>query len=117
MNCQSSILDDGKDTGAARANETQAWLLYRGVRSILRCDEAEAISGIARFVVSQHSSLRILSSLIERTRQTPVPAVIALVRGLRSFLAVHSIRPTQSGARSDGAAWIARLGNDRRAIE
>lgn len=114
MNRQSSIQEVGRDAGGASANETRAWLLCRGIKSILRCDEAEVISGIARYVVSQHGSLRLLSALIERTRQTSVPGVVALVGGLKSFLAVH---PIDSGDRSDGAVWIARLGNERRAIE
>jgi hypothetical protein len=90
------------------------WLLCRGVKSLLRCDEAEVISGIARYVVSQHAGLRLLSALIERSRRTLFPALIALVGGVKSFLAVRSLRPGDS---SDGVAWIARLGNERRAIE
>src|SRR5918911_634006 len=73
-------------------NAEHAWLLYRGIKAILHCDEAEVVSGIARYVVSQHGSLRLLSSLIERTRETPLPAVIALVGGVKSFL---SIRPSE----------------------
>jgi hypothetical protein len=99
------------DAGEPSASIDRAWLLYHGIKNILRCDEAEVVSGIARYVVSQHGSLRLLSALIERTRETPFPAVIALVGGLKSFLAV---RPAE---RRDGALWIARLGNERRAIE
>src|SRR5258706_8563097 len=87
------------------------FLLFAGVKSILRCDEAEVVHGIADYVVSQHPSLHLLSELIEWTRSTPIPGVIALVGWLRSFLAV---RP---GDRCNGAAWIARLGNERWAIE
>jgi len=87
------------------------FLLFVGVKSILRCDEAETVHGIADYVLSQHRSLRLLSELIEWTRSTPIPGVIALVGWLRSFLAV---RP---GDRCNGAAWIARLGNERWAIE
>ena len=100
-----------RDDFERSANAERAWLLYRGIKAILRCDEAEVVSGIARYVVSQHGSLRLLSSLIERTRETPLPATIALIGGLRSFL---SVRP---GEQSNGAVWIARLGNERRAIE
>jgi hypothetical protein len=107
MNRKSSI----RDAGAIGVNDDPAWLLYRGIKSILRCDEAEAVSGIARYVVTQHGSLRLLSALIERTRRTPFPAVVALAGGLKSFLAVRS------GGRTYGAVWIARLGNERRAIE
>src|SRR5262249_39080889 len=84
------------------------------VKSLLRCDEAEVISGIARYVVSQHAGLRLLSTLIGRSRRTLFPALIALVGGVKSFLAVRSLQP---GDPSDGVVWIARLGNERRAIE
>src|SRR2546430_10852090 len=87
------------------------FLLLRGIKSILRCDEAQVVSGIARYVISQHPGLRLLSALTERTRGTPIPAVVALVGGLRSFLAVRSNR------HRTGAVWIARLGNERRAIQ
>src|SRR5262247_2314589 len=95
-------------------SNTQVWLLCRGVKSLLRCDEAEVISGIARYVVSQHAGLRLLSTLIGRSRRTLFPAVIALVGGVKSFLAVRSLRPGDS---SNGVVWIARLGNERRAID
>ena len=85
--------------------------LYRGIKSILRCDEAEVVQGIAHYVISQHRSLRWGSILIKRTRNTPVPAVFASLGWLRSFL---SVKP---GPHQDGAVWIARLSNERRAIE
>jgi hypothetical protein len=85
--------------------------LYRGVKNMLRCDEAEVVHGIADYVVSQHWSLRLLSNLIERTRNTPVPGFIGLIGWLRCFL---SVRPER---RHDGVVWIARLSNERRAIE
>ena len=88
-----------------------AWLLCRGVKSILRCDEAEVVKGIAGYVMSQHSSLRRGSDWIERKRETPAPAVIALLGGLVRFLEVRA------GNGRDGAIWIARLSNERRAIE
>src|SRR5262247_4079221 len=97
-----------------RNSNNQVWLLCRGVKSLLRCDEAEVISGIARYVVSQHAGLRLLSALIERSRRTLFPALIALVGGVKSFLAVRSLQPGDS---SDGVVWMARLGNERRAIE
>jgi hypothetical protein len=92
----------------------RAWLLCRGVKSLLRCDEAEVVSGIARYVVSHHAGLRLLSALIERSRRTLFPALIALIGAVKSFLAVRSLRP---GDPLDGVVWIARLGNERRAIE
>lgn len=93
------------------SRQSSGWELYRGVKNMLRCDEAEVVHGIADYVVSQHWALRLLSNLIERTRNTPVPGVIGLIGWLRCFL---SVRP---GVRNDGAVWIARLSNERRAIE
>ncbi len=71
--------------GDASAHDERAWLLGRGIKSILRCDEAEVVAGIARYVIAQHGSLRLLSALIERTRATPLPAALALVGGLKKF--------------------------------
>ncbi|HET6977406.1 MAG TPA: hypothetical protein VFI24_13840 [Pyrinomonadaceae bacterium] len=85
--------------------------LYRGVKNMLRCDEAEVVHGIADYVVSQHWALRLLSSLIDRTRDTALPGFIGLIGWSRSFL---SVKP---GQRRNGAVWIARLSNERRAIE
>ena len=78
---------------------------------MLRCDEAEVVHGIAGYVVSQHRALRLLSNLIERTRDTPVPGFIGLIGWSRSFL---SMKP---GQLKTGGVWIARLSNERRAIE
>jgi hypothetical protein len=88
-----------------------AWLLYRGIKSILRCDEAEVVAGIARYVMTQHRSLRHGAAFVERTRHTPIPAVLALLGGLTRFLELRA------PARRDGAIWVARLSNERRAIE
>ena len=87
------------------------FLLLRGVKSLLRCDDAEVVSGIARYVISQRGSLRLLSGLIERTGKTPLPALVALFGGLVSFLEVQNLD------RWEGAVWIARLGQERRAIQ
>ena len=86
-------------------------LLYCGIKNMLRCDDAEVVQGIAHYVISQHRGLRLLSVLIERTRNSAVPGVIAVIGWLRSFLSVRS------GKHRDGGVWIARLGNERRAIE
>jgi hypothetical protein len=85
-------------------------LLYRGIKSILRCDDAEVVHGIARYVVSQRLNLRVLSALLERTAKTPFPTAVALYGGLKSFLSVRRPRLI------DGAVWIARLNNERQAI-
>ncbi|HET7288578.1 MAG TPA: hypothetical protein VFI71_13950, partial [Pyrinomonadaceae bacterium] len=93
------------------SERTSGWELYRGVKNMLRCDEAEVVHGIADYVVSQHRTLRLFSNLIERTRNTPVPGFFGLLGWLRCFL---SVKP---GQRNDGLVWIARLSNERRAIE
>lgn len=108
MNCQSITPQDASELSR---NSDHAWLLRRGIKSLLRCDEAEVVHGIARYVISQHRSLRIGSRLIERTQETPLPAVLALLGGLTRFLEVRA------GHRREGAVWVARLGNERRVIE
>jgi hypothetical protein len=108
LNATAQIKNDSPDN-AARNNH--AYLLCRGIKSILRCDEAEVVSGIARYVVAQRSGLRLLSALIERTSRTPFPTAVALYGGLKSFLAVRQ------GHQREGAVWIARLGNERQAIQ
>lgn len=87
-------------------------LLYGGIKNLLRCDSAEVVEGIARYVISQHRSLRIVSRFVERTKTTPIPALLTLLAWTRSFLVV---RP--DGPLSGGAAWIARLSNERRALQ
>jgi hypothetical protein len=91
--------------------QSSGWELYGGVKNMLRCDEAEVVHGIADYIVSQYRSLRFFSNLIERTRRTPLPGLFGALGWARCFLAV---RP---GNRNDGAVWIARLSNERRAIE
>lgn len=87
------------------------WLLGRGVRGLLRCDEAAVVEGIARFVMSQHRSLRVGSALMERARGTPLPAATALLGCLTRFL---EVRVGESRAE---AVLVARLSNERRAVE
>jgi hypothetical protein len=93
------------------ANDDRSWLLYRGIKNLLRCDEAEVVQGIAHYVMSQHRSLRLGAGLMEQTKGTPLPASIALLGWLNRFLEVHP------GKRRDGAVWVARLSNECRAIE
>jgi len=90
---------------------SSGFALYRGLKNMLRCDEAEVVRGIADYVISQHRGLRLLSGLIERTRDSPIPGVVALIGWLRAFASVRS------PARPNGCAWIARLSNERQAIE
>ena len=87
------------------------WLLYRGIKNLLRCDEAEVVEEIARYVISQHRSIRIVSRFVERIRKTPIPALMTLMAWTRSFLAVCPEGPL------GGIAWMARLSNERRALE
>lgn len=87
------------------------FLLLRGIKSLIRCDQAEVVNGIARYVMSQHRSLRLGSALMERTRKTPAPAAIAFLGAVTRFL---EVRP---GEGRDGAVWVGRLGNERRAIQ
>jgi hypothetical protein len=86
-------------------------LLYSGIKNLLRCDEAEVVQGIARYVISQHRSVRVVSRFVELTRYTPIPALLTLLAWTRSFLAVCPEGPLV------GAVWIARLSNERRALE
>lgn len=85
--------------------------LYGGIKNLLRCDEAEVVEGIARYVISQYRSVRVVSRLVQLTKHTPLPALLTLLAWARSYLAVC---PASS---LDGIAWIARLSNERRAIE
>ena len=55
-------------------------------------------------------SLRLVSHFISYTKRTPIPALLTLLAWIRSFLVVRPDGPLC------GAAWIARLGNERRAI-
>lgn len=86
-------------------------LLYSGIKNLLRCDEAEVVQGIARYVITQYRSVRVVSRFVELTKHTPIPALLTLLAWTRSFLAVCPEGPLV------GAAWIARLSNERRALE
>jgi hypothetical protein len=105
------VLRDGIYDDQGRDDQHGWWLLYRGVKSILRCDNAETIHGIAGFVVSQQWGLRFLAELIEQTRGSPIPAAIALIAGVKSYRSVRE--PERAGE----MVWIARFDNERKAIE
>lgn len=94
-----------------QANIDGNYLLYSGIKSILRCDEAEVVSGIAKYVMTQHRVLKVGSALMERSHGTWLPPFAALLGSITRFLEVHQ------GNRRDGVVWVARLGNERRAIE
>ena len=85
--------------------------LYGGIKNLLWCDEAEVVQGIAQYVTTQYRSIRFVSRFVERTRHTPIPAFLTLLAWTRSFLVVCPEDPLT------GVAWIARLSNERRAIE
>jgi Cytidylyltransferase len=76
-----------------------------------RAREAEVVQGIVRYVISQHRSVRLVSRFVELTKHTPIPALLTLLAWTRSFLAVIPEGPLV------GVAWIARLSNERRALE
>jgi hypothetical protein len=85
--------------------------LLHGIRSLLRCDEAEVVAGLVDYMYAQYGILRFLSRLVERTRRTLIPPAITLLGALKSFLYVRDPAP---GGR---AVWVARLANERRVIE
>jgi hypothetical protein len=85
--------------------------LYGGIKNLLHCDEAAVVEAIARYVISQHRSVRLVSRFVELTRRTPIPASMTLLAWARSYLVVCPQGPLV------GAAWIARLSNERRAIQ
>jgi hypothetical protein len=93
------------------ATEAPEWLLYHGIRGILRCDEAEIVSELVSYMYAQYRSLRMLSALVEAARNSWLPSVITLLGGVKGFLVVRS------PARAGGAIWVARLANERRAID
>jgi hypothetical protein len=85
-------------------------LLYHGIKNLLRCDEAEVVNGIARYVMSQHDSLRVGSDLMERRRGKGLPGFAAIAGATVRFLEVVTPRER------NGVLWIARLSNERAAI-
>ncbi len=91
--------------------EELSWLLHHGIKSLLRCDEAETVQGIARYVISKYRSLKAGSEFIEQNRQTLIPPIAAFLGAITRFLEVRV------GHRLDGAVWIARLANERRVLE
>lgn len=86
-------------------------LLLGGIKSLLRCDDAEVVQGIANYVLSQHPVVRRMARFVEQNRNTWIPSVFALLGWLRVFLAVSPTRGV------NGVAWLARLSNERRALE
>lgn len=88
-----------------------AWSLCRGIKSLLRCDEAETVQEIARYVISKYRSLSVGAEFVERNRNNFIPLIAAFLGSLTRFLEVRNA--SQSG----GAVWVAHLSNERRVIE
>jgi hypothetical protein len=61
--------------------------------------------------MTQHRVLGIGAELMERTRKTPLPSIAALLGFMTRFLEVHEGKPAAD------VVWVARLDNERRAIE
>lgn len=87
------------------------WILCQGIKSLLRCDEAEVVQGIARYVVTKYSSLRIGSDFVERNRENSIPLITTFLAAITRFLETPAIE------RLDGVVWVARLENERKVIE
>ena len=99
-------------TGAVETNGELNWLLHRGIKSLLRCDEAEVVREIARYVIAQYPVLRVGSEFVERRRNTFIAPLACFLGAVTRFLEIRR----ESSA--DGATlWVARLNNERRAIE
>lgn len=107
MNSESNVPNNDE----MKTSGEDAWLLGRGIRSLLRCDEAEVVQGIARYVISKYDSLRVGSAFIEQNRRTAFPPVAAFLGATTRFLEIRA--PEQW----NGAVWVARLENERRALE
>jgi hypothetical protein len=86
-------------------------ILYKGVKSLLRCDGGRVVAGIVTFVLSQRGSLRFIAAVLRRARATPVADAIMLVNGMRCFVGVH---PANASCH---AVAVAHRPNERRAIE
>lgn len=101
-----NIENNGSKTGAK-----DAWLLYRGIKSLLECDESETVQGIASYVISKYDSLRIGSEFVERNRRNSIPLIATFLGAVTRFLEGQTVH------QKNGIIWIARLDNERRAIE
>lgn len=93
------------------AKTADYWLLYGGIKSLLKCDEAETVRGIARYVMSQYRILRVGADFVERRRHTLIPPIAAFLGAVTRFLEVRNV------GQKNGIVWIARLENERREIE
>lgn len=93
------------------AKTADYWLLHIGIKSLLKCDEAETVRGIARYVMRQYQVLRVGADFVERRRHTSIPPIAAFLGAVTRFLEVRNV------GQKNGIVWVARLENERREIE
>ncbi len=111
---QAELQDENKPEIADNCLDVKAngaWLLYRGIKSLFRCDESETVQSLARYVISKYNSLRIGSEFVEKNRRNSIPLVAAFLGAVTRFLEGRTVRQRK------GVIWIARLDNERRVIE
>lgn len=107
MNPKTSQSNKTEDSVSAK----DYFLLYRGIKSLIRCDEAETVRGIADYVMSQYSILKRGANFIERRNHDIFPPLAAFLGAVTRFLEVRQ------NVRMGDVVWVARLENERRAIE
>ena len=93
------------------AKKKHLWLLYGGVKSLLRCDEAEIVQELARYIISQYRILQVSTDFIEKKKGTFIPDFIAFLSGVTRFLEVRASNEKEN------IVWTARYDNERHAIE
>jgi hypothetical protein len=92
-------------------------LLYAGVTSLLRTDAGPIVAGLVTYVLSKRRWLRLLQSVLEVLRDTPVPPLMMMMHGAIAFARVHPGRRNASaGGGGAPTVAVARFPNERRAI-
>jgi hypothetical protein len=92
-------------------SDKELWLLSDGIRNLMRSDQAEIVSEIADYVISQYRVLQISTEFIEKRKGTAIPGFIALLSAVTRFLEVVE---DQSGEK---IVCVARYDNERKAID
>lgn len=100
-----------KASQSNRFKTANYWILCQGIKSLLRCDQAEVVKGIARYVVTKYKSLRIGSDFVERNRENLIPPITAFLGAVTRFLEIPQVEC------KEGVVWVARLENERKVIE
>jgi hypothetical protein len=95
----------------ASSKDHREWLLFQGIKGLLRCDESQTVDAIARYVMGQYRILGAASGSMERRRQTSIPARVTFLAAAVRFLEVRE------GRSRSGGVWVARLKNERRYLE